>query len=76
MLRRVGAGPASFVGVSTPVLAMLLSTLFEGYRWTWVAAVGVVLAIAGNLLALRARPQSGTEPKRGTQHASWRNGGY
>jgi drug/metabolite transporter (DMT)-like permease len=70
LLKRVGAGPASFVGVSTPVLAMLLSTLFEGYRWTWVAAVGVVLAIAGNLLALRARPGSGTNPKRGTQHAS------
>jgi drug/metabolite transporter (DMT)-like permease len=54
LLRRVGAGPASFVGVSTPVLAMLLSTLFEGYRWTWVAMVGVVLAVAGNLIALRA----------------------
>ncbi len=63
LLKRVGAGPASFVGVSTPVLAMLLSTLFEGYRWTWVALVGVVLAIAGNLLALRATPSTGTEPK-------------
>ena len=55
LLKSVGAGPASFVGVSTPVLAMLLSTAFEGYRWTWIAAIGVVLAIAGNLLALRSR---------------------
>jgi drug/metabolite transporter (DMT)-like permease len=54
LLRKVGAGPASFVGVSTPVVAMLLSTLFEGYRWTWTAAAGVALAVAGNLIALRA----------------------
>jgi drug/metabolite transporter (DMT)-like permease len=55
LLKRVGAGPASFVGISTPVLALVLSTLFEGYRWTWVGAVGVVLAVAGNWLALAPR---------------------
>ena len=54
LLKRVGAAPASYVGVSTPVIAMLLSTFFEGYRWTWVAALGVVLAIVGNVLALRS----------------------
>jgi drug/metabolite transporter (DMT)-like permease len=70
LLKRVGAGPASFVGVSTPVLAMLLSTVFEGYQWTWVAIVGVVLAIAGNLLALRAKPNERADRKAGTQHAS------
>jgi drug/metabolite transporter (DMT)-like permease len=55
LLKRVGAGPSSYVAVATPVIAMLLSTLFEGYRWTWVAAVGVVLAVIGNGLALRSR---------------------
>jgi drug/metabolite transporter (DMT)-like permease len=54
LLRQVGAAPASYVGVSTPVIAMVLSTFFEGYRWTAVAALGVALAIAGNVLALRA----------------------
>ena len=58
LLARVGAGPASYVGVSTPVVAMALSTLFEGYRWTWPAVLGVALAAAGNLLAL-ARPRPG-----------------
>jgi drug/metabolite transporter (DMT)-like permease len=54
LLKQVGAGPSSYVSVSTPVIAMLLSTLFEGYRWTWPAVLGVVLAIVGNVLALRA----------------------
>jgi drug/metabolite transporter (DMT)-like permease len=53
LLSRVGATPSSFIGVATPVVAMLLSTLFEDYRWTWTGATGVVLALAGNWLALR-----------------------
>jgi drug/metabolite transporter (DMT)-like permease len=52
LLKLVGAGPSAFVAVSTPVIALALSTLFEGYRWTWVGALGVVLAVAGNWLAL------------------------
>lgn len=54
LLRLVGAGPAAYVGVSTPVIAMLLSTAFEGYRWSALAVLGVVLAMVGNVLALRA----------------------
>jgi hypothetical protein len=32
---------------------MLFSTLFEGYRWTAVGALGIALAVAGNVIALR-----------------------
>jgi drug/metabolite transporter (DMT)-like permease len=53
LLKRVGAGPSAFITVSTPVIAMLLSTLFEGYRWSWTSAIGVVLAVFGTWLALR-----------------------
>ena len=53
LLKRVGAGPSSFVGVATPVIALLLTTLFEGYHWTWPAVLGVALAVVGNWLALR-----------------------
>jgi drug/metabolite transporter (DMT)-like permease len=53
LLKRAGVAPASFTSVLTPVIAMALSTLFEGYRWTWVAGLGVVLAAAGNWVALR-----------------------
>jgi drug/metabolite transporter (DMT)-like permease len=52
LLKRAGPGPASFVGVATPVVAMLVSTAFEGYRWTWVGVLGVALAAVGNAIAL------------------------
>jgi drug/metabolite transporter (DMT)-like permease len=53
LLAQVGPGPASYVGVATPVVAMIGSTLFEGYRWTVFGAFGVALAIAGNWFALK-----------------------
>ena len=53
LLRMVGPGPAAYVGVATPVVAMIVSTFFEGYRWTPIAAFGVVLAVAGNWIALK-----------------------
>ena len=61
LLNRVGAGPASYTTVATPVIAMLMSTLFEGYRWTGTAVLGVALAIFGVWLSLR---QPGTTVKR------------
>ena len=62
LLRKIGAGPSAFVGVATPVVALTLSTVLEGYRWTGVAALGVVLAVIGNLIALwpaKLRQRSG-----------------
>jgi drug/metabolite transporter (DMT)-like permease len=52
LLKRVGGGPSAFVNVSTPIVALALSTLFEGYRWTWIAVLGVALAVIGNCIAL------------------------
>jgi drug/metabolite transporter (DMT)-like permease len=53
LLKLIGAARAAYTSVTTPVIALALSTLFEGYRWTWVGGLGVLLAIAGNTLALR-----------------------
>ncbi len=55
LIQRIGAGPAAYTGVLIPILAMAISTVFEGYRWTPLAISGVALAIGGMILALRAR---------------------
>lgn len=55
VLRTIGPAKAAYSSVIIPVLAMLLSTAFEGYRWSWLAAAGALLAGAGLVLALRAR---------------------
>jgi drug/metabolite transporter (DMT)-like permease len=52
LLQRVGAGPASYVGVVATVVALLMSTVFEGQRWTGATVAGVALAVTGNVLVL------------------------
>lgn len=55
LIQRIGAGPAAYTSLLIPILAMGISTLFEGYRWTPLAIGGVMLALGGMVLALRAR---------------------
>lgn len=58
LLRALGPGRASYNGVLVPVVAMLLSTLFEGYHWSLLAGSGAALAMIGLVVALRARSPS------------------
>jgi len=54
LIRQLGAGRAAYNGVAVPVVAMALSTVFEGYRWSTLTIGGAVLALAGLLIALSA----------------------
>jgi drug/metabolite transporter (DMT)-like permease len=62
LIRRVGPGPAAYSSVVVPVVALFLSTLFEGYRWTPLAAGGAMLALAGLAIALGGRAVSRSTP--------------
>lgn len=53
--QRMGPGPASTIGVMTPVLALVVSALFEGFRPVALTWVGALLAVAGNVLILKPR---------------------
>ena len=55
LLRDWGPGKAAYNSVAVPVVAMALSTLFEGYRWTTLAAGGALLALIGLVVALSGR---------------------
>lgn len=55
LIRDLGPGRAAYNGVMVPVVAMGLSTLLEGYRWSLLAAFGAVLALTGMVVALRGR---------------------
>ena len=55
VIRAIGPARAAYSSVLIPVIAMALSTIFEGYVWTWEAALGGLLALAGLIVALSAR---------------------
>lgn len=55
LLRRIGASRASYSTVLFPIIALLMSTFLEGYRWTILAIVGMLLTLVGNWLILSQR---------------------
>lgn len=58
LVGRIGAGRAGYAMVAIPVVALLLSTCFEGLRWHWWLAVGAALCLGGNLLVLPRAPKA------------------
>ena len=55
LIREIGPGRAAYHNVLVVIVAMLLSTLFEGYRWSALAIAGSALALVGLVVALRAK---------------------
>ncbi|MBO9498776.1 MAG: EamA family transporter [Novosphingobium sp.] len=58
LIRELGPGRAAYNGVVVPIIAMGFSTVLEGYRWSLLAGAGAVLALAGLVVAMRARNPS------------------
>ena len=55
LARRRGYSSASYIAALTPLVAMLMSTLFEGKHWGTSAIGGVALVICGQWLLLRTQ---------------------
>lgn len=52
LIRVIGPGKAGFSNVLIPVVAMAISTVFEGYVWSTMAAAGGVIVLIGMVIAL------------------------
>ena len=55
LIGRIGADKGGYVIVVVPIIALVISTLFEGYKFTIFAVFGMMLILAGNILALRKK---------------------
>ena len=55
LLASIGPDRAGYSSMLIPVVALLISTVAEGYRWSLAAVIGLCLIVAGNVLVLRAR---------------------
>jgi drug/metabolite transporter (DMT)-like permease len=51
--QRIGPGRAATIGVMTPVVALAVSTVFEGYRPNAYTAAGALAAVVGNWWMLK-----------------------
>jgi drug/metabolite transporter (DMT)-like permease len=53
LLERIGAARAGYIGVMVPIVALLISYLFEGFVWRPSTWIGIALSVAGNVVILR-----------------------
>lgn len=58
LLTRIGPARAAYSSVLFPVVALMVSTVFEGYRWSLPAFAGLAVLLGGNALALGGRGRS------------------
>ena len=80
LLGRIGAHKAGYAMVMFPVVALILSTLFEGLEIDAPIVAGTALVLVGNLFVLGAKPPRELQytrrfikaPEPGTQ---WKNSG-
>jgi drug/metabolite transporter (DMT)-like permease len=52
LIRRIGASKSAYSIVVVPIVALGISTVFEGYEWTAAAVLGIILTLVGNWLIL------------------------
>lgn len=57
LLGRIGADRAGYASLLFPLVALGLSTLFEGYLWSTSALIGVLLVLSGNLITMTRKPR-------------------
>ena len=55
LLKKIGPARAAYTSVLFPVIALVVSTIFEGYRWSLPAFIGLAVLLGGNALALSGR---------------------
>jgi len=55
LVGRIGAGRAAYATLLFPLVALLLSTFWEDYRWTISSVCGMLFIACGNWLAMRRK---------------------
>jgi len=53
LIESVGPSKAAFTSVASPVIALVVSTIYENLHWTLLLGLGATFCIAGNIIALK-----------------------
>lgn len=55
LLGKIGPDKSAYVTLVVPIIALILSTIFESYKWNWISLIGVVIILIGNVLILKRK---------------------
>lgn len=56
LVQQIGSDKSAYVVLMYPIVALVLSTLFEGYQWHLQAFIGVAIVLFGNAVAMGKVP--------------------
>lgn len=59
LVGRIGADRAGYAAAAIPIVALLLSTAFEGLRWHVYTVLGILCCVGGNVLVLWKKAKAG-----------------
>jgi drug/metabolite transporter (DMT)-like permease len=62
LLGSIGADRAAYSSLLFPLVALGISTFFEGYEWKLTAVLGVIFVVAGNVMILSWRRKKASPP--------------
>lgn len=63
LIERIGPGRSAYVALVYPLVALYISTVFEGYVIDGTALVGFALIVAGNFLILSQKDRKPEQPQ-------------
>ncbi len=55
LIEKVGSAKASYTALFYPIIALIISAIFENYQFTYLTFLGIFLVLIGNLIALKSR---------------------
>ncbi len=57
LIARLGVERAVYTTVVSPVVALIISTFFESFQWSFLTFLGIALTLIGNIFTLRKAQQ-------------------
>lgn len=55
LIAKIGVARAGYIAVMTPLVALTISTLYEGFTWDLTAVIGLALIMIGNGMMVRLK---------------------
>lgn len=62
LVQQIGSDRAAYVVLIYPIVALIVSTIFEDYQWSMLSVVGVLLILLGNACAMGKIPLQRISP--------------
>ena len=53
VIKNIGANDAAYIAIIMPLIALIISTIFEGMIWNLNLYIGSFLVLLGNILILK-----------------------